>query len=105
MRECVCVCGTYDARLEGRLHLPLLERLPVDLLVEERVDEDGALHAVRLDAAQALRRVLRHELKGQGHHDITHPAGIEPGSHAPMYDAQRSAGSGDGTRNTRCTCA
>ena len=56
---------TYDFWPEWRLDLALLQRLPVDLVVEERVDENGLLAAVRHHTAQATRRLLGHELQQQ----------------------------------------
>ena len=56
---------TYDFWPEWRLDLALLQRLPVDLVVEERVDENRLLAAVRHHTAQTPRRLLGHELQQQ----------------------------------------
>lgn len=58
--------STYNSRFEGRLDLLLLQEHPVDLL-EERVLLDGVLAVLGCHTAQALVRVLGHELRRWGH--------------------------------------
>lgn len=53
--------STYNSRLEGRLDFLLLQQDPVNLL-EERMLLDGIFPVLRCHAAQALVRVLGHEL-------------------------------------------
>lgn len=60
---------TYNSRLEGGLDFLLLQQHPVDLL-EERVLLDGVFPILCRHTAQALVRVLGHELWEKGTREL-----------------------------------
>ena len=61
---------SYDFRSKWRLHFPLFQGNPVDLVVKERVDEDRLLASIRHHTPQPLRWLLRHKLSQKNNHKL-----------------------------------